>query len=266
MPPLRVLVTGASRGIGAAIAREFADRQAHVALLARSMSAPSHRLLRGTLMNVACEVSARGGMAFAFPVDLRDPVRRTPPHARPCARSAGSTCSHNASALDVEKRPSPGRASLVLDVNVRGTVAVSLACADALRDSGGAMVSLSPPVDTSRLDWIAAHPHYTVSKYAMSLATLGFAADGIRANTLWPARTVATAATERLEESQLYPGAFSKGRPASDVARAVVEVALSDRSGQALLDEDVLPHLLADDGAPPDLFVDAVTAAPGSAA
>ena len=251
---MRAIVTGASRGIGAAVARRLARVPgAKIALLARSLDAPSHRTLEGTLDEVAADVRELGATAVPIAVDLRDA------HEAACAVHTAlqafgggrlDLLVNNASALDLQRRPPPARTSLVIDVNARGTLAVALACANTLKASGGAMVTLSPPVRLDKPEWIASHPHYTLSKYAMTLATLGFAADGVRANTLWPRRTVATAATRSLED--VLEGAFTRGRHPDDVARAVHSLALSDRRGECLFDDEVV-HMPNSD-APLDLF------------
>lgn len=252
---MRVLVTGASRGIGAAVARRVALQypgKARIGLLARSMRHPSHAGLEGTLEGVAQELRSLGAKEVHVErADLKDADETSRATQRLVEALGGKLdlLVNNASALDLHRRPTPKQAGLVLDVNVKGTLAVSLACADALR--GGAMVTLSPPL-SERYDWIADHPHYTVSKYAMTTMTLGFSADGVRANTLWPRHTVATAATERLEA--VVEGAHSKGRHPDDVALAVLSLAASKRTGEMLFDDEVAP--LAPTEAPLDLFVE----------
>lgn len=240
--PLRVLVTGASRGIGASVARRFARAGAHVALLARSHTRPAHSGLRGTLAAVAEEVDALGGYAYTARLDLRDDPSLVQQTVRRTIHALGGldVLVNNASVLDVSPHPKASRLSLAMDANAKGTLAVSLECLSALRESGGSMVTLSPPIDLSHPQWIAAHPHYTISKYAMTLATLGFATDDrIRANCVWPRHTVATAATQRLEASGTLPHAHSRGRDPERLADNLYALARSQVSGHALLDDSI---------------------------
>lgn len=256
---MRVLVTGASRGIGAAVARAFA--RAHgpdcsVALLARSLAVPSHDGLAGTLADTARDVEAHGARAVAFGVDFRD-GERVRGAVRDAVHELGGldVLVNNASALWARPRVSPKTMDLMLHVNTRSTLVCLQECADALEASEGAVVSLSPPVRPGRLEWLADHPAYTVSKYGMTLATLSAATDRVRANCLWPRHLVATAATRSLES--VVPGAFTKGRPPDDVARAVHSLALRrDLNARTLLDDEVLA--LPPTEAPLDAFVDAV--------
>ena len=249
---LRVLIFGASRGIGAEVARRFAQNGASVALAARSHTVPVHEQLTGSLRDVARDVDDFGGSSITFECDIRQP-KVVHSVVRKIVDSWGGldVVVNNASGLDVSHAPTEKQSSLVMDVNARGMLTVGLACETALRESNGSMVTLSPPVDLTRRDWIAAHPHYTVSKYAATIAALGFAERGVASNTLWPRHLVATAATASMEA--FVPGAYSKGRPASDFAEVVYALALSNRSGEMLFDDEVLsmPHTEA----PVDLFV-----------
>jgi NAD(P)-dependent dehydrogenase (short-subunit alcohol dehydrogenase family) len=266
---MRVLITGASRGIGAAIARVFAERhgpEARLALLGRSATAPSHPRLEGTLEEVAHECAARhGARATPLGVDLRDAValRAALAEAQRALGGGLDVLVNNASVLALDPS-SPRDMDLVHAVNVRGTLLCLHDCAPALRASRGAIVTLAPPVRLGRLDWIAApSPAYTLSKYAMTLATLAAADGRVRANALWPKRLVRTAATRRLEAEAGVAGAHSRGRDPRYVAEAVYALATSERTAHALYDEDVLPP--PDDAAPLDAYVIACDASAAAA-
>lgn len=257
---MRVLITGASRGIGAATARVFARKHGaslQVALLGRSDGAPSHAALEGTLQETARAVEACGGTAIPVGVDMRDGPALSAAVER-AVRSLGGldVLVNNASVLFPSPTLTPKQMDLLHAVNTRGTLLCIQGCADALAAARGAIVTMAPPIRLGRLEWIAAHPAYTVSKYGMTLATLGAATRRVRANCLWPKRTVATAATKRLDADGVIPGAFSRGRPEEYVAEAVHAVAVDEmRNAQTLLDEDVVEP--EDEGtAPLDAFVD----------
>ena len=262
---MRVLVTGASRGIGRAIATRFAERYGSdliVGLMARSGTAPVHWSLEGSLRDTARDVSFHGSAAFQFPTDLRDvsSVRSSISHF---LHSAGGldVLVNNASALVPNPRTQAvdKSMSLLYEVNTRGTMVCLDACRDALRDSSGSVVTVSPPIRMGRLDWLCQYGvPYTVSKYSMTLATLAEAqVDGVRANCIWPRHMVATAATERLEQLGVVPKAHTHGRDAAVFADAVLRLAVDDpgRNAQCVFDDDVLPSLPRTD-APLDAYAE----------
>ena len=253
---MRVLITGASRGIGAAIARVFAERGGEgttLALLARSKERPSHPELEGTLLDTCRAVERAGATAVPIEVDLRDEAA-----LRRAAQSALGALGgldvlvHNASVLWPHPVATARRMDLLHAVNVRAVMLLGHECGAALRESSGAVVSLSPPVRTGRLEWISRHPAYTLSKYGMTLATLATASASVRANCVWPSTTVRTAATKALEAT--HPGAYTEGRSPEAVAEAVYRVATSRTyNARTLLDEEVCAMPPCD--APRDAFV-----------
>lgn len=252
---MRVFITGASRGIGGAVARVFAERHpgAQIALVARSLRTPLHEGLRGTLAEVARDVERCGGVPLALEADLKcaDEVTRA---AKTALGAFGGmdVLINGASVLDLARTPKSSRIKLVTDVNVAGTVHTTQTLLEALRESSGSVVTIAPPIDLARPEWIWAHPHFTISKYAMTILALGIAHDKrIRSNTLWPERTIATSASKRIEK--LVPGAFSRGRDPREFATCVYSLAISSRSGQTLLDSEVCA--MADSQAPKHLFV-----------
>jgi citronellol/citronellal dehydrogenase len=251
----RVLVTGASRGIGREIARAFAKHETHlvVTIMGRSHSVPSHPSLEGTLVETAREIEAMGHRALAKEVDFRNPLAVAEQTTRAVDEMQGcDVVVHNASALSW--KPQPRDVSLVLDVNLKSTLVINNVCRPHLTDGGGSIVSLSPPVHLGRLEWLSTHPAYTISKYGMTLATLSEASDRVRGNCLWPRHTVATSATRRLEDT--HPGAYTLGRPPDVIGEAVYRLAVHETSHNAacLYDDQVLP--LPRTRAPLDLFAE----------
>lgn len=256
---MRVLITGASRGIGAAVARTFAQRwggEAQIGLLARSATRPSHDELTGTLLDTMREVHALGGMAVPLEVDMRD-GRALQEAVRKVLHTLGGldVLVNNAGALATAAHPSLKQLDVLHAVNTRAPLICLAETRDALEASEGAVVSISPPVRTGRLEWIRAHPAYTISKYGMTLATLGAASDRVRANCLWPRRTIATSATALLERTEQIPDAYTRGRPVDVFAGAVCDLATRrDLNARTLLDEELVQY--ADSSAPWDAFVD----------
>jgi NAD(P)-dependent dehydrogenase (short-subunit alcohol dehydrogenase family) len=225
--------------------------------------------LDGTLLDVARGIRERTPHASAVPfrVDLADgdAARDAVREAVHCLGGELDVLVNNASALWLGKGPtSVKKLDLVHNVNARATLVCLQEAREALRRSplpgGGSVVTLSPPIRLGRLDWISAHPAYTLSKYGMTLATLGEACVGqLRANCLWPRHTVATAATLRLERERVLPGAYSRGRSPDLVAQAVVRLALDPGmgNGRTVYDDQVLPGLFpVPTDAPLDVFAE----------
>ena len=238
-----LFITGASRGIGLAIAVRAARDGANIVIAAKSGT--PHPKLPGTIHTAAAEVEAAGGKALPLIVDIRfeEQVYRAVEQA--VARFGGiDILVNNASAIGLTgtlETPMK-RFDLMMGVNVRGTFLCSQACLPHLKQSANPhILTLSPPLDM-RPQWFAPHAAYTISKYGMSMCVLGMAEEfreaGIAVNALWPRTIIATAAL------QVIPGAEpERGRTPEIVADAAWHIlARSSRSttGNFFIDDEVL--------------------------
>lgn len=194
-----LFITGASRGIGLAIARRAAREGANIAIVAKTTE-PNPKL-EGTIHSAAKEVEAAGGAALAIACDIRheDDVQRAV--EKTVAEFGGiDICVNNASAISLTpiEKTEVKRFDLMFGVNTRGTFVVSKACLTHLRRASNPhILMLSPPLDMHP-KWFSGHVAYSIAKYGMSLCVLGLAdelrSDGIAVNALWPRTTIATAA------------------------------------------------------------------------
>lgn len=237
-----LLISGGSRGIGLAIALRAARDGANIALLAKT--AEPHPKLAGTVFTAASEIEAAGGQALPLVGDVRSDEDIARAVAAAVERFGGiDIVVNNASAINLSGTEGlPMKAyDLMQDINVRGTFALTKAAMPHLRASEGAHVlTLSPPLNLAP-HWLGAHPGYLLAKYGMTLAALGFAeelrAAGVASNTLWPRTLIATAAVENLLGGE---AAAAKGRKPEIMADAAHLVLTSGRTGQTLIDDDVL--------------------------
>ena len=264
---MRVLITGASRGIGAAVAKAFAKKhgaRAKIALLARSRHSPSHPALNGTLDETCRSVQSFGGTAVPVSVDMRDDPSLTDSVDRICKMFSGlDVLVLNASSLSVNPRPKASTIDWLFQTNIRSSLRTLQACHGHLSDSRGSVVSISPPVRMGRLNWISDHPAYTISKYGMTMATLAHADDRVRACTLWPRHTISTEATRYLETKHGFVGAHTLGRSPSLFAEAVHKLATDpSKNATCLFDDDVID--MGDTYAPLDAFAEEKNAFPSS--
>lgn len=204
-----LFITGASRGIGLAIATRAARDGANIVLVAKTTVA--NPKLPGTLYSAADEIKAAGGQALAVPCDIRDDAAVAAAVEGAIKRFGGiDILVNNASAISLTPTAATPmkRFDLMFGVNVRGTYACTQACLSALIKSAQAgrnphILNMSPPLSLQP-HWFAHHVAYTMAKYGMSMCTLGHAAEfkefGIGVNSLWPRTAIATAAL------QLIPG------------------------------------------------------------
>jgi citronellol/citronellal dehydrogenase len=242
-----LLITGASRGIGLAIAKRAAADGANIVLLAKTTE-PNPKL-PGTLASAAAEIEAAGGHALPVQTDIRDENAVAAAVQAALQRFGGiDILVNNASAISLTPMPETPmkRFDLMFGVNVRGTYACTQACLPALMQSAQAgrnphVLTLSPPLNMQP-HWFKPHTAYTMAKYGMSMCTLGHAAEfarhGIAVNSLWPRTAIATAALK------MIPGIdLDKCRTPEILADAAHLVLTSDArstSGNFFIDDTLL--------------------------
>jgi citronellol/citronellal dehydrogenase len=239
-----LFITGASRGIGREIALTAARDGANVAIAAKT--AEPHPKLAGTIHSVAAEVEAAGGKAMAIQLDVRDEAAITAAIDAAASRfGALDILVNNASAISLTgTTATPAkRFDLMFGVNVRATFLCSQAAIPHLRKSANPhILTLSPPLGM-KPDWFASHLAYTMSKYGMSMCTLGLAEElrphGIAVNSLWPRTTIATAAVEVHFPEEILK-ASRHAAIMADAAHAILTSEARTRTGNFYIDEEVL--------------------------
>ena len=268
-----LFISGASRGIGLAIALRAARDGANVALVAKT--AEPHPKLEGTVYTAAEQIEEAGGTALPIVGDIRDEAQVTSAVEQAVERFGGiDVCVNNASAINLAGTEAleMKRFDLMQSINVRGTFAVGRACIPHLRKGDNPhILTLSPPISLEP-KWLGPHLGYTLAKYGMSLCALGWAAelaeDGIASNALWPRTLIATAAVQNLLGGEEAMAKSRRPELYADAAHAVLTRPSRDCTGNTFLCEDVLAEEGVTDMAPyayvegaepqVDLFVDHV--------
>ena len=264
-----LFISGASRGIGLAIALRAARDGANIAIAAKT-DAP-HPKLPGTIHTAAAEIEAAGGHALPLAVDIRFEDQVYAAVEQTVGRFGGiDILVNNASAISLTGtlQTPMKRFDLMLGVNLRGTFLCSQACLPHLAKAANPhILTLSPPLDM-RAKWFAPCVAYTMAKYGMSMCVLGMAEEfhgqGIAVNALWPRTIIATVAL------QVIPGAEpERGRTPDIMADAAWQILTQDSrrtTGNFFIDEEVLgaagvadfSHYAVSPGKPlrRDLFLD----------
>ena len=268
-----IFITGASRGIGRAIALRAARDGAHIVVAAKT-TAP-HPTLPGTIYSVAQEIEQAGGQALPAAVDIRDEAQVEAAVAAAVQRFGGiDILVNNASAISLTGTLDTPmkRYDLMHQVNVRGTFLCSQKALPHLqRAENPHILNLAPPLQsTLQPKWFSRHVAYTMAKYGMSLCVLGMAEefknDGIAVNALWPRTTIDT------EAIRLIAGDEARKRTRSpaimaDAAYIILTTPSRELTGQFLVDDDVLRETgvtdlshyrrpgVKEDELRPDLFV-----------
>ena len=240
-----LFVTGASRGIGLAIALRAARDGANVAIAAKT--AEPHKHLPGTIHTAAKQIEAAGGRALPLTVDVRDEASVTAAVAATVEAFGGiDICVNNASAIQLTGtlQTEMKRFDLMHQVNTRGTFLTSRACIPHLRNASNPHVlMISPPLDLSPR-WFERHVAYTMAKFGMSLCVLGMAAEfrdaGIAFNALWPRTTIATAAIQFALGGQAAMRQCRTPAIMADAAHAVFTKPAREFTGRFLIDDTFL--------------------------
>jgi citronellol/citronellal dehydrogenase len=239
-----LFITGGSRGIGREIALAAAREGANVAIAAKT-SEP-HPKLAGTIHSVAAEIEGAGGRALAIQLDVRDDAAIAKAMERTAKEFGGlDVLVNNASAISLTPTlATPAkRYDLMMGVNARGTFLCSQAAIPYLKKSSNPhILTLSPPLNMDP-KWFAGHVAYTMSKYGMSMCTLGMAeelrGDGIAVNSLWPRTTIATAAVE-VHFPEAILRASRHAAIMADAARVILTSDAKRNTGNFYIDEQVL--------------------------
>ncbi len=240
-----IFITGASRGIGRSIALKCAANGANIVIASKTVT--PHKKLPGTIFSVAKEVEELGGQALALEVDIRDEKILQESIDKAASFFGGiDICINNASAIYLANTSDmPARKfDLIHSINVRGTFLCSKFCIPYLKKSSIAnILNISPPMSMES-KWFAPHLAYTMSKYGMSMCTLGMAEelkqDAIRVNSLWPKTTIATSAIKENFPAQIYQAS----RYPEIMADAAYEIFTNfSDSGRFYVDEEVLSHV-----------------------
>ncbi len=248
MPALKgktLFITGASRGIGLAIALRAARDGANVAIAAKTVTA--HPKLEGTIHTAAAAIEAAGGKALAVQCDIRSEDEVAAAVAATVAAFGGiDICVNNASAISLTKTEATEmkRFDLMMGVNARGTFLTSKLCIPYLRKSANPhILMLSPPLEMAAR-WFAPHLAYSMAKFGMSLCVLGLSAelkkDGIAVNALWPRTTIATAAIANIVGGADMMRTSRKPEILADAAHMIFTTPSRELTGQFLIDDTFL--------------------------
>jgi len=240
-----LFITGASRGIGLAIALRAARDGANIAIAAKT--AEPHKHLPGTIYTAAEEIEQAGGKALPLVVDVRDDAMVFDAVEKTVQRFGGiDICVNNASAIQLTGvlANDMKRYDLMNGINARGTFLTSKACIPHLKAAANPHVlMISPPLDMAPR-WFAGHTAYSMAKFGMSMCVLGMAAefkdDGVAFNALWPRTGIATAAIKFALSGDEGMKACRTVDIMADAAHAIFEKPARTFSGNFLIDDSFL--------------------------
>jgi citronellol/citronellal dehydrogenase len=240
-----LFISGASRGIGLAIALRAARDGANVAIAAKTTE--PHPRLRGTIYTAADEVQAAGGKALPVVCDIRDEAQVMDAIEKTVAAFGGiDICVNNASAISLTTSQATDmkRFDLMMGINTRGTFMVSKYCVPHLKKAENPhILMLSPPLDM-KAKWFEHSTAYTMAKYGMSMCVLGLSGElrsaGIAVNALWPRTTIATAAVGNLLGGDAMMRASRTPEIMGDAAHAIFTRPAREFTGHFCIDDKLL--------------------------
>jgi citronellol/citronellal dehydrogenase len=240
-----LFITGASRGIGLAIALRAARDGANIAIAAKT--ATPHPKLEGTIYTAANEIEGAGGKALPLVVDVRDEAQVRDALAQTAAKFGGiDIVVNNASAIQLTSVGDTDmkRFDLMHQVNARGTFVVSKWAIPYLAQAANPhILMISPPLDMKE-KWFAPHTGYSMAKFGMSLVVLGLAGElrgkGIAVNALWPRTVIATAAVRNLLGGEAMMRQARKPDIMADAAYAIFSTLARELTGRFLVDDTFL--------------------------
>ena len=238
-----LFITGASRGIGLAIALRAAKDGANIAIAAKT--AAPHPKLPGTIYTAAEEIEKAGGKALPLVCDIRFEDQVAEAVAATVEKFGGlDICVNNASAISLAGtlETEMKRFDLMQGINARGTFMVTKYCLPhLLKASNPHVLMLSPPLDMQP-KWFAGHTAYSLAKYGMSICVLGMAAEftgKVAVNALWPRTAIATAAIRLAAGSDEAAKACRTPEIVADAAHLIFQKSKSF-SGNFLIDDNFL--------------------------
>jgi citronellol/citronellal dehydrogenase len=240
-----LFITGASRGIGLAIALRAARDGANIAIAAKT--ATPHPKLEGTIYTAGEEIERAGGKALPLVVDVREEAQVRDALAQTAAKFGGiDIVVNNASAIQITNTVNTDmkRFDLMHQINARGTFVVSKWAIPYLEKAANPhILMISPPLDMKE-KWFASHTAYSMAKFGMSLVVLGLAGElrgkGIAVNALWPRTVIATAAVKNLLGGDAMMRQARKPEIMADAAYAIFETPSRQLTGRFLIDDTFL--------------------------
>ena len=240
-----ILITGASRGIGKAMAIRLAKEGANIIIAAKSVDEDPR--LGGTIYTAAAEVEAAGGKALAVQVDIRNEEQIQNMVQQAVEKFGGiDVVINNASAIQLTgtAQTETKRFDLMQSINVRGTFLVVKHCLPyLLKGKNPHIITLSPPVNLNP-KWMGGHIAYTITKFNMSMLALGWAAEfkgaGIASNALWPRTTIDTAAVRNLLGGEALAKMSRTPEIIADAVYFILKKNASQCTGHTFIDEEVL--------------------------